>query len=284
MRKLTHITALFIIAVTSTIFTPTASAGGWQRVSFRMGAPTKYWEQIASCEAGKPANQVDWSKPGTYAGGLTIHHNANFGDPNMGIWEMYGGEVFASSPDKATKQEQIIVANRIANTGYKTFVIKNVSPEGQPPLNKKVRYKRGPIGYKAWPCVVRKEVAPYYKDTYTVSLPNDKSQYCPKYEELFRKYGLPVKVFSYIAYRESRCNPGAINARFKNGKIVWTLNKNGTYDNGLLQINSSWFRTLREHTIYEPKDLYNAEVNALFANWILNNTSSRLGNWSIRAS
>lgn len=284
MRKLTS-TIAALAALTSIILPSSpAQAGGWERISFRMGAPAKYWEQIAACESGKSISQVDWYKPGTYAGGLTIHHNGQFGDPNMGIWEMYGGEQFAPSPDKATKHQQILVANRIANLGFKTTRIIKVSQEGQPLLNKKVRYKRGPLGYHAWPCVVSKKIKPYYKDTYTVSLPTDRSQYCHKYEDLFRKYNLPIKVFSYIAYRESRCNPGAVNAKFKNGKMVWTLNKNGTYDNGLLQINSSWFRTLKEHTNYEPKDLYDAEVNALFASWILHYTSSRLGNWSIRAS
>ena len=91
-----------------------------------------------------------------------------------------------------------------------------------------------------------------------------------------------VRMADVISFRESRCNPGAVNAKFKNGKITWTLNSNGTYDNGLLQINSSWFRTLRDYTGYEPTDLYNPEANALFASWILHNTSGRLGNWSIR--
>lgn len=62
---------------------------------------------------------------------------------------------------------------------------------------------------------------------------------CPQWEAKFKEHGLPVKEFSYIAWRESRCRIKAINAIWKNGKIVWTLNKNGTYDSGLLQINSS---------------------------------------------
>lgn len=62
---------------------------------------------------------------------------------------------------------------------------------------------------------------------------------CPQWEAKMKEHGLPVKEFSYIAWRESRCRIKAINAIWKNGKIVWTLNKNGTYDSGLLQINSS---------------------------------------------
>jgi hypothetical protein len=53
------------------------------------------------------------------------------------------------------------------------------------------------------------------------------------------QYGLPANPFASIAYRESRCNPSAINARWdKQGNMVYSLNKNGTWDSGLLQINS----------------------------------------------
>jgi len=61
---------------------------------------------------------------------------------------------------------------------------------------------------------------------------------CPKWEPAIKAAGLPVKEFSFIAWRESRCRIKAINAIWENGKIVWTLNKNGSYDSGLLQINS----------------------------------------------
>ena len=69
---------------------------------------------------------------------------------------------------------------------------------------------------------------------------------CPKLEKSIRKAGLPVKEFSYIAYRESKCNVKAINARYdKNGKVTWTLNRNGSIDRGLLQINSVHKETVR---------------------------------------
>lgn len=62
---------------------------------------------------------------------------------------------------------------------------------------------------------------------------------CPQWEAKMAEYGLPVDPFSKIAYRESRCNPEAINARWDaQGNMVWSLNKNGTYDSGLFQINS----------------------------------------------
>jgi hypothetical protein len=70
---------------------------------------------------------------------------------------------------------------------------------------------------------------------------------CKKFERKMSDYGLPVKWFTYIAYRESRCRVGAVNAKWRNGKIVWTLNSNGTFDSGLFQINSGW-RTLTKNT------------------------------------
>jgi len=69
---------------------------------------------------------------------------------------------------------------------------------------------------------------------------------CPQWEARIRKVGLPVKDFSYIAYRESRCSVTAINARYdKHGNVIWTLNKNGSIDRGLFQINS-----IHKQTVY----------------------------------
>lgn len=68
----------------------------------------------------------------------------------------------------------------------------------------------------------------------------DQGQRCPQFEDDFLAVGLPPKIMSYVSYRESRCRVGAVNARFDDhGRIVWTLNKNGTFDSGLLQVNSS---------------------------------------------
>lgn len=54
---------------------------------------------------------------------------------------------------------------------------------------------------------------------------------CPQWEPLFRKHGLPVKAFSRIAYRESRCNPKSVSA---------VRTATGRPDVGLLQIQGSW--------------------------------------------
>lgn len=59
---------------------------------------------------------------------------------------------------------------------------------------------------------------------------------CPKYDGLFRQYGLPVETFSKIAYRESRCNP----------KSISPVRYTGRPDVGLLQIQASWATVTRK--------------------------------------
>lgn len=65
------------------------------------------WDDIAWCESGG-----DWDHPpvtnrsGTYSGGLMIGHR---------WWPAYDGDEFAGAPYQATKAEQIVVAERIAD-------------------------------------------------------------------------------------------------------------------------------------------------------------------------
>ena len=70
---------------------------------------------------------------------------------------------------------------------------------------------------------------------------------CPQWESTMKDYKLPIKEFSYIAYRESRCRIKAINAKFdKQGNVTWTLNRNGSIDRGLFQINSVHKQTVKK--------------------------------------
>jgi hypothetical protein len=130
------------------------------------------------------------------------------------------------------------------------------------------------------PSAIVPEVAPRYNISYSPS------ERCPQFEDEFRKHGLePVDVFSYIAYRESRCNPGAVNAKWKDGKIIWTLNKNGTYDSGLLQINSSWSSVVANTCQAERGDLkvlFNVNCNLKVAKFIMDESTGKLANWSVR--
>lgn len=112
---------------------------------------------------------------------------------------------------------------------------------------------------------------------------------CPQFEPLFAKYGLPVEIFSYIAYRESRCNPKSINATWdKNGNMTYHLNADGSWDSGLVQINSCWLSRVREvfgiDTGNKRRDLeilLDPENNIRFAAWIMENSKGKLANWRI---
>jgi hypothetical protein len=62
---------------------------------------------------------------------------------------------------------------------------------------------------------------------------------CPKWEPAIKAAGLPVKEFSFIAWRESRCRIKAINAIWnEKGEMIYHLNKNKSWDSGLFQVNS----------------------------------------------
>lgn len=107
---------------------------------------------------------------------------------------------------------------------------------------------------------------------------------CPQFEELFKEYGLePVNTFSYIAWRESRCRPKAVNATWdKDGNVTWTLNKNGSIDRGLFQINSSWKTVTSKVCKSDFNDmdvLFTLDCNLKVAKYLLNDGG--LGHWGM---
>jgi hypothetical protein len=112
-------------------------------------------------------------------------------------------------------------------------------------------------------------------------IPSDKSKRCPQFEQAFRDYGLvPVQVFSYIAWRESGCNVDAVNAKWNaNGKIIWTLNKNGSYDSGLLQVNSSWQTVTKNICGGGIKLLRTLDCNLKVSKYLFDNGG--LNHWSL---
>jgi hypothetical protein len=114
------------------------------------------------------------------------------------------------------------------------------------------------------------------------SIPADPTKRCPQFEQLFHQYGLePVDTFSYIAYRESKCNPKAVNAKWdSNGNLIWSLNKNGTYDSGLLQINSGWRSVVKRICRTDLTGLFLVDCNLKVAKFILDNTEGGLRNWN----
>ncbi len=64
------------------------------------------WDAVAQCETGG-----NWSAPGpTYQGGLGLWY---------GNWSRYGGYEFADNAGHATREQQIIVAERLlADVGW----------------------------------------------------------------------------------------------------------------------------------------------------------------------
>jgi hypothetical protein len=72
----------------------------------RKAGSIKFWEAISWCETNHK-----WNDGGYYAGGLGIAQST---------WKGYGGWEFAKTAKKATKEEQIVVGNRIAFFGYQT--------------------------------------------------------------------------------------------------------------------------------------------------------------------
>lgn len=72
----------------------------------KKGGSIKFWEAVSWCETNH-----DWNNGGYYAGGLGIAKST---------WQGYGGRQFAPTAKTATKEEQIIVANRIAFFGFQT--------------------------------------------------------------------------------------------------------------------------------------------------------------------
>lgn len=96
---------------------------------------------------------------------------------------------------------------------------------------------------------------------------------CPQYEEALRKHGLPIKPFTYIMWRESRCNPKAVSSQ----------NSNGTYDYGAVQVNSDW-RTVTARVCHRPyretrKSLLNLDCNLKVAKYLYDNGG--LAHWRV---
>ena len=99
---------------------------------------------------------------------------------------------------------------------------------------------------------------------------------CPQWEPLFKKHGLPVKVFSRIAYRESRCNPRSVSAVRKS---------TGRPDVGLLQIQGSWV-TVTQAVCNVPrkqvvKALTDPSCNVRVARYLYDNGG--LGHWRVNS-
>lgn len=95
----------------------------------------RYWDAVAVCETNS-----NWKDGGNFAGGLGIA---------LSTWQGYGGYEFASTPAKATREEQILIANRISVFGHQT---KRVFMTVEDRLNNKPFF-RPPVGFFGWGCI-----------------------------------------------------------------------------------------------------------------------------------
>lgn len=235
-----------------------------EQLKTRKAGSVKFWEAVSWCETNHK-----WNDGGYYAGGLGIAKST---------WRGYGGRQFANSPKDATKEEQIVVANRIAFLGFQTknqfrtledkqnnkpffrpaVGWKNMTKWGKGCVNwrtrKPARDRYTEAGMAEWK--KSRPAPPVVKDaglSGSVSSQglraNEKR--CPRWEAKLKEYGLPVKKFSYIMWRESRCEPKAIGWNYKPGMshrncklapadIYKKCKAVKSYDSGLLQVNSTW--------------------------------------------
>jgi soluble lytic murein transglycosylase-like protein len=87
--------------------------------------------------------------------------------------------------------------------------------------------------------------------------------FCFCFDEAACRYNISADILYAIAKVESNFNPGAVN---------W--NKNGSYDYGVMQINSRWYKVLGADAWSQLGDpCYNVNVGA----WILAGCMKRYG-------
>lgn len=86
------------------------------------------------------------------------------------------------------------------------------------------------------------------------------------WEDAAARYGINPYLLYAIAKTESGLNPQAVNR-----------NRNGTYDIGLMQINSSWLPALRKYGLDE-QHLYDPCTSIQVGAWILAQNMQKMGN------
>ena len=119
--------------------------------------PTQdFWDKLAQCETAQ-----NWQDGGRWAGGLGIMTSSTFPKRAMGTWERFGGEQFASSPNKATKEEQIIIANRIAVEGYSQLVHRDPDWARRQGVPATYLWDQQAVGLGGWGCYKSKSTGKY---------------------------------------------------------------------------------------------------------------------------
>lgn len=132
---------------------------------------------------------------------------------------------------------------------------------------------------------------------YGVAAKTEETKRCPKIEPALRRAGMPVATFSYIAWRESKCQPKVIGWNYRAGKSHLDCRRApaeqyrkcpaiSSYDSGLFQINSSW-RTLTSQICKSKFGdltvLLQPRCNLAVAEYLYK-YGGGLHNWGVRAS
>lgn len=91
----------------------------------------------------------------------------------------------------------------------------------------------------------------------------ENKNYC--FEEAGERYGINPYLLYVIAKVESNLNPKAIHK-----------NKDGSYDIGLMQINSKWLPVLKRYSI-KKDDLFNPCQNVFVGAWVLKQCVEKFG-------
>ena len=245
----------------------------------KKGGSVKFWESVSWCETNH-----NWKNGGYFSGGLGMAQS---------VWINYGGKQFASRPPKATKHEQIIIANRAAFFGFQTKNTfrtlddkENNKPFFRPAVGwrsmknwgrgcanwetrKPLRDRYTEAGVAEWKKTRPGYKAPSGKVSSQSLRPEAEVKSCPQWESKLKAQGLlPVKKFSYIMWRESRCQE----------KVISKKNSNGTRDYGLLQINSSWRTVTRNVCGVKNIDaLLDHKCNLKVARYLFDNGG--IGHW-----
>lgn len=105
----------------------------------------EFWDKMAWCETHQ-----NWQNGGQWAGGLGIYTKSEFPKSDMGTWERFGGEEFAPSPDKASREQQIIIANRVAVLGWSKEMTH--TPEQAERMGVPINWiwDRPAVGFRGW--------------------------------------------------------------------------------------------------------------------------------------
>ena len=89
--------------------------------------------------------------------------------------------------------------------------------------------------------------------------------YC--FEQAGTYYGVSPALLYAIAKVESNLNWRALNK-----------NRNGTYDIGLMQINSRWLPTLKRYGLHNERLIWEPCYNTMVGAWVLRQCIDRYGN------